>query len=61
MLLSPSAALVIAIIFIVDQHVQAQPGEGRAPWPPNGIKKAIVDARSTPHASVVTEAAKKLK
>jgi hypothetical protein len=44
MLSSPSAALVIAIIFIVDQHVLARLDESRAPWLQNGIKKATVDA-----------------
>jgi hypothetical protein len=41
---SPSAARVTTIIFIVDQHVRVQLDECPAPWPQNGINKAIVDA-----------------
>jgi hypothetical protein len=61
MLSSPFAALVIAIIFIVDQHVRAQLGEDHAPWPPSGIKKATVDGSSMPNVSGVTEVAEKKK
>jgi hypothetical protein len=52
---------VIAIIFIVDQHVLAQLGESHALWPPSGIKKAIVDGSRMLNASDVIEADKKIK
>jgi hypothetical protein len=58
---SSSAALVIAIIFIVDQHVRAPLGQNHVLWLLSDIKKAIVDGSSTPNVSGVTEIVEKLK